>query len=691
MWRNAPFQIIRRGWGEFPVHVQIHFKDSRNKRVDLNHHLKLDWTQTGLQTFGGETSLTTKLVLKPNDYIFNKSEGSSTSSNININSNAASSSTNSAAAESINSMYLIDPINRSDHHSATIVDVDCRETNENAALKNAANNNCESLAESMQNRVDSMAELNASSLSSLSLSSSSKTAQNQAETTNANNNNQQSNKNQQTANANLTSNINDLFNLRPKSINLNKVNPILNLVKASSLSAPSSSNNPNKDLKAPIVLTQISTLSTQQPPNQQSQPQSTKTAANVSSSNLNKCFVIYKVESGDVKKVADFSSVQATTSQLVQQQPPPTTGDNNVPATIALNKKIKLTCDQLTKVKASLSSKTSAEQPAEQRAGKENDNQKMCSQTCTLVSNENAILEEFAQSKSAAKETEEVQTIEVKKEPVIESAVDSKYELIYSVEYLIEKLNKLKENEPIVLNENITFESFIKLSLNNFPIISGHNSSNSNSNVNKHKRAMVLPFSASSIHEYYSWPYAKRKAKEWTRAVYVKRKCIQLLNNLNSYFKTNSAIEVWSTKQILLWLRSHGYTPLEYKHMLIGPTWRERQSETESEGAAHLDYVSSYSPINTLFDYKNIRMQHSTLKPQQQDSSDEMDEVEIVDVIASNQPSRHGQTKAAACSNTGLDYDHEINSNNSNYIQMCPGSLYVKEQLDKVCKFWVFE
>ncbi len=67
--RNPPFQLIRKGWGEFPVHVQIHFKDSRNKRIDLNHQLKLDWTQTGLQTFGGECSTQTQLIIKPNDFI----------------------------------------------------------------------------------------------------------------------------------------------------------------------------------------------------------------------------------------------------------------------------------------------------------------------------------------------------------------------------------------------------------------------------------------------------------------------------------------------------------------------------------------------------------------------------------------------------------------------------------------------
>ncbi|XP_043925944.1 YEATS domain-containing protein 2 isoform X2 [Protopterus annectens] len=53
--REPPFHLTRRGWGEFPVRVQIHFKDSRNKRIDIIHNLKLDRTYTGLQTLGAET------------------------------------------------------------------------------------------------------------------------------------------------------------------------------------------------------------------------------------------------------------------------------------------------------------------------------------------------------------------------------------------------------------------------------------------------------------------------------------------------------------------------------------------------------------------------------------------------------------------------------------------------------------
>ena len=52
---KQPFHLTRRGWGEFPVRVQLHFLDPRNKRVDIIHELKLDRTYTGLQTLGAET------------------------------------------------------------------------------------------------------------------------------------------------------------------------------------------------------------------------------------------------------------------------------------------------------------------------------------------------------------------------------------------------------------------------------------------------------------------------------------------------------------------------------------------------------------------------------------------------------------------------------------------------------------
>nr|CAI5864619.1 unnamed protein product [Callosobruchus analis] len=52
---ESPFHLSRRGWGEFPLRVQIFFKNSLNKPVDIVHNLKLDKSCTGRQVLGNET------------------------------------------------------------------------------------------------------------------------------------------------------------------------------------------------------------------------------------------------------------------------------------------------------------------------------------------------------------------------------------------------------------------------------------------------------------------------------------------------------------------------------------------------------------------------------------------------------------------------------------------------------------
>ena len=36
---QAPFHLTRRGWGEFPVRVQLHFRDGVTKSIDIIHKL----------------------------------------------------------------------------------------------------------------------------------------------------------------------------------------------------------------------------------------------------------------------------------------------------------------------------------------------------------------------------------------------------------------------------------------------------------------------------------------------------------------------------------------------------------------------------------------------------------------------------------------------------------------------------
>ncbi|XP_073437358.1 YEATS domain-containing protein 2 isoform X2 [Dendrobates tinctorius] len=80
--KEPPFHLTRRGWGEFPVRVQIHFKDNQNKRIDIIHNLKLDRTYTGLQTLGAETVVEVELLRHSfgEDYLCSQSSTESSQS-----------------------------------------------------------------------------------------------------------------------------------------------------------------------------------------------------------------------------------------------------------------------------------------------------------------------------------------------------------------------------------------------------------------------------------------------------------------------------------------------------------------------------------------------------------------------------------------------------------------------------------
>ncbi|XP_075425605.1 YEATS domain-containing protein 2 isoform X2 [Ascaphus truei] len=81
---EPPFHLTRRGWGEFPVRVQIHFEDSQNKRIDIIHSLKLDRTYTGLQNLGAETVVEVELHRHSfgEDFLYSQSSNESTQSDI---------------------------------------------------------------------------------------------------------------------------------------------------------------------------------------------------------------------------------------------------------------------------------------------------------------------------------------------------------------------------------------------------------------------------------------------------------------------------------------------------------------------------------------------------------------------------------------------------------------------------------
>ncbi|KAK2868514.1 hypothetical protein Q7C36_000385 [Tachysurus vachellii] len=111
---EPPFHLTRRGWGEFPVRVQIHFKDQRNKRIDIIHNLKLDRTYTGLQTLGAETVVDVELHRNSlgEDFIpFPSSFFSSSSSSSHLASTAAPGTLagKSASQNSQNSCHAVSP------------------------------------------------------------------------------------------------------------------------------------------------------------------------------------------------------------------------------------------------------------------------------------------------------------------------------------------------------------------------------------------------------------------------------------------------------------------------------------------------------------------------------------------------------------------------------------------------------
>ncbi|XP_017004853.2 uncharacterized protein D12 [Drosophila takahashii] len=55
---SPPFQLNRRGWGEFPMRIQLFFQDHlQQKPVQLMHTVVLDKTMCGLHTMGAETTV----------------------------------------------------------------------------------------------------------------------------------------------------------------------------------------------------------------------------------------------------------------------------------------------------------------------------------------------------------------------------------------------------------------------------------------------------------------------------------------------------------------------------------------------------------------------------------------------------------------------------------------------------------
>ncbi|XP_021002665.1 uncharacterized protein [Parasteatoda tepidariorum] len=101
---SPPFQLVKRGWGEFPVRVQLHFHDTRNKPVDIIHNLKLDKTFTGLQTLGAETIVDLQLYKTGNSFPPPATPRTSFNFPISDASNSTLSSTSCSESDSLHTL-----------------------------------------------------------------------------------------------------------------------------------------------------------------------------------------------------------------------------------------------------------------------------------------------------------------------------------------------------------------------------------------------------------------------------------------------------------------------------------------------------------------------------------------------------------------------------------------------------------
>ena len=195
-------------------------------------------------------------------------------------------------------------------------------------------------------------------------------------------------------------------------------------------------------------------------------------------------------------------------------------------------------------------------------------------------------------------------------------------------------------------NYNSNIEKCVRCLARQFPLVSKYRVGNGL----KSRRPV---YCAASLNEYYSWPYAKRKANEWLRAVQVKKRLSQMMSG--------HVGDMWTTKMILMWLRSHGYSPLEYQHMIAN---RRRNNLSDFK------YVDSLTPIAKLlniFDDDDGKV-----------GGNETDE-EFVDVVNDHDQCLNEKTAKHEQMNTNPNTEDSLNCFNS--IPIEPETNYIKEQL----------
>lgn len=348
--------------------------------------------------------------------------------------------------------------------------------------------------------------------------------------------------------------------------------------------------------------------------------------------------IIYKVQPSDALIKQPSSSgggVASTTNSFLSSLKPAqsssssvsnsmvSTADKSVvtPA-IALAttiKRIKLSTDQLTKIKTSSSS-----------FGVKSNPESTNLPTCLIKT-------EPTEEKPVQPESKEETCRE-------ENRALEEIPLVYS----IQKLSSLCE---LTRGTTTSFETILKRLLPSCPLVD---------------RSRGRELNATSMREYFSWPYGKRKAREWMRAVRLR----EMAGKLTS--------EVWSTKRIVLWLRAHGHTPLEYKSIS-----RLNDNNDDDSTINQLAYVNSYSSIRRLFDYKRCGIK---LSDDNEDESSKMTIDVVADDTAVDDTRRRGccvgETKRAEIES--IERERNPNEDRFGPIEMTIGERFIQEELFKV-------
>lgn len=368
--------------------------------------------------------------------------------------------------------------------------------------------------------------------------------------------------------------------------------------------------------------------------------------------------VIYKIEPNDLKKPSPTTTTPINTSNFLSTLKPTTSikvvnlvNPTSANATIS-SKKITLSAEQLAKIKISSSIIKIEDQLKPSLDQKKQQQQIELDQE---VKQQKVVVVEPTKQTVVAEETKPVNV-----------PIDAN--LIYTVENLKQKMSSPEF-------PNISFEFFVRQALTSCPLIS-------KAGGDSRGATPQTPFSVESVHEFYSWPYPKRKAKEWMRALTLKQKCIQMIDNLGL---SQRVLLKWSTKQVIMWLRAHGYTPLEYRHMMV-----RGEDERENENERNFNYVNSFTPINRLFEYKKMSSRGTAIGASEKVKTnrdtmvndEEADNDEFVDIInefsTKKQPNEFNRKEKDAI-------EKEINKNDGlNFVEMSTGDRYVHDELDKV-------